>query len=674
MSDMPDPNDDLKKQNELLKKEIEDLKQKLDKQELSEDTREWYEILERYSREGIFLIEKGRLIQLNRMGYKMFGFDEHDHVIGTPSLDVFDDEGKKLIQKKVEEKFIGFYKVTAIKKDGTRFPVEIYGRNIMYKGREVRIAIIRDISERVETEKKLLQNEIKFKTLFEYAGDAILLGDENGFIVDMNNRFCELTGYNKEELLNEFVEKIFSKESLERKPLQFDLLKKAPLIISEREILCKDGKIIPIEMNTTLMENNYHLAIIRNLSERKKTRLELMEKNKELQLAKDKAEENDKLKSEFLANMSHEIRTPMNGILGFARMLGEDDIDKEQQKFYIDIIENSSNQLMRIIDDILEISILETKQVKIVEHPINLNRLFLELFTIYDHQAKNNKTPLYLKTGLPDDEVTIYVDDVKLRKVICNLIDNALRYTNEGYIELGYELKNDELHIRVKDTGIGIPVEKQNKIFERFSQADKHLSREYGGLGLGLSIAKENTELMGGKILVKSEEGKGSEFTLVIPYKPVNTQDDETKVKKKERAEAEVAGEDNHNLTVLIAEDEEVNFFYLTTIITRLNKKIGILHAKTGEEAVEICRNNDGIDLVLMDIKMPKLNGLDATRVIRKFRPDLNIIIQSAYSTFEDRHNALDAGCNEFLEKPINVDLLKDILKKMALKKSELNN
>jgi len=676
MSDMPDSNYDLKKQNELLKKEIEDLKQKLGEKEheLSDDTQEWYKVLEKYSREGIFLIEKGHLIQLNKMGYKMFGFDEHDDVIGMPSLDVFDDEGKKIIQEKVEEKFIGFYKVTAIKKDGTRFPVEIYGRNIMFKGREVRLAIIRDISESVETEKKLQQNEIKFKTLFEYAGDAILVGDENGYIVDMNGRFSELTGYDRNELIGYFVEKIFTKESLKRNPLKFDLLKKVPLIISEREVLCKDGRIIPIEMNTTLMENNYHLAIIRDLSERKKNQLELMEKNMELQLAKEKAEENDKLKSEFLANMSHEIRTPMNGILGFARMLGEDDIDKEQQKFYIDIIENSSNQLMRIIDDILEISILETKQVKIVEHPINLNRLFLELFTIYDHQAKNNKTPLYLKTVLPDDKVTIYVDDVKLRKVICNLIDNALRYTNEGYIELGYELKGDALYIRIKDTGIGIPKDKQKKIFERFSQADKHLSREYGGLGLGLSIAKENTELMGGKILVASEEGKGSEFTLVIPYKPVNTEDEENEIKNKDRAIVEAEGINRHDLTVLIAEDEEVNFFYLTTIISKLNKNIDILHAKTGAEAVEICRNNDKIDLVLMDIKMPKLNGLDATRMIREFRPGLNIIIQSAYSTFEDRHNALDAGCNEFLEKPINVELFKDILKRMILKKSEHDN
>ena len=665
MSDNPDQYNSLKKENELLKEEIRYLKK-----ELSDKPYEWYEILNKYSREGIFLIENGHLINLNRMGYEMFGYDpEKDDVIGMSTLDVFDDDSKEIIKQKVREKYVGFYEVTCVKKDGTKFPAEIFGQSVLYQGREARLAVIRDICEREKARKKLAREEIKFKTLFEYAGDAILVGDEDGYIVDMNSRFCKLTGYKREELINVFVDKIFTEESLKRNPLQFDLLKKVPLIISEREILCKDGRVIPIEMNTTLMENDYHLAIIRDLTERRKTEQELMEKNRELQLAKEKAEESDKLKSEFLANMSHEIRTPMNGILGFARMLGEDDIDKEQQKLYVDIIENSSNQLMRIIDDILEISILETKQVKVVEHPINLNRLFLELFTIYEHQAKNNKTPLYMKTGLPDDKAYIYTDDVKLRKVICNLIDNALRYTNEGYIELSYEQKGDKLHVRVKDTGIGIPKEKQKLIFERFSQADKHLSREYGGLGLGLSIAKENTELMGGQIFVESEQGKGSEFSFIIPYKPVSKNKDNVQMSVPERDEHKDPG-----FTVLIAEDEEVNFFYLTTIITRLNDKIEIIHAKTGKEAIDICRTNDKIDLVLMDIKMPGMNGLDATRKIREFKPDLNIIIQSAYSTFEDRHNALEAGCNEFLEKPINVEILKDILNDMIIKKSELKS
>ncbi len=659
--------EDLKRQNELLQNEIHRLKDQINGiHALQNDMKDWCEVLNLYSREGIFLIEKGKLIMFNKMGCDMFGYD-CDEAYGMDSLSVFDDESKKLIQSKVDQKFTGFYEVTAIKKDGTKFPAEIFGQNILYEGREVRLAIIRNISEKIENRKKLEQHEIKFKTLFEYAGDGILLGNDKGFIVDMNSRFCKLTGYKREELLNVFVGELFSKESLEKNPLKFDLLKKVPLIISEREIVCKDGKLIPIEMNTTLMENNYHLAIFRDLTERKKTEKDLIAKNKELMLAKEKAEESDRLKSVFLANMSHEIRTPMNGIMGFARMLGEEDIDREQQKLYIEIIENSSNQLMRIIDDILEISILETRQVKVVEHQVNINKLFLELFTLYDHQAKSNKTPLYMKTGLPDDKALVYLDDVKLRKVLCNLIDNALRYTNEGYIEFGYSLKGNILVFNVEDTGIGIAKEKQKIIFERFSQAEKRLSREYGGLGLGLSIAKENTELMGGKIYVESEPDKGSVFTFTVPYKPVN-KDVEIRKNKAETGEPE-----KHlgNINVLIAEDEEVNFFYLNTIIRKINENINVIHARDGSETVEICRNNNNIDLVLMDIKMPKLNGFDATRKIKEFAPDLKIIVQSAYSTFEDRHNALMAGCDDYLEKPINVDLLKDILNKAISEKTE---
>jgi len=673
MWNKPKSDNELKNQNELLKKEIEELKQKLKEKdrELSDDNPEWYRVLNKYSREGIFLIENGRLIQMNDMGYEMFGYDrDTDNIIGMPSMFVFDDEGKKIIQEKVKQRFAGFYEVTAVKKDGTRFPVEIYGRNIMLNGREVRIAIIRDVSDRVKTQKRLAHEEIKFKTLFEYAGDAILVGDEAGNIIDMNVKFCEMTGYKREELLNVFVGKIFSEESLKKNPLKFDILKKVPLIISERELLCRDGRIIPIEMNTTLMENNYHLAIIRDLTERKKTEQALLTKNKELQEAKEKAEESDKLKSVFLANMSHEIRTPMNGILGFARMLGEDEIEKDQQKLYIDIIENSSNQLMRIIDDILEISILETRQVKVVEHPVNLNKLFLELFTLYDHQAKNNKTPMYLRTGLSDDKALVMIDDVKMRKVVCNLLDNALRYTNQGYIEFGYNLENDNLIFYVRDTGIGIPKDKQKTIFERFSQADKNLSREYGGLGLGLSIARENTELMGGRITVESEPGKGAMFTFLIKYKPVNNTASGKDNADKTQQQRSIAG----RINVIVAEDEEVNFFYLSTVIRKINEDINIIHAKTGEEVIELCRSQEKPDLVLMDIKMPKMDGLEATRKIKEFAPDLKIIVQSAYSTFEDRHNAFEAGCDDFLEKPIDVDLLRDILNKTVKEKQESSN
>ncbi len=671
MTDNKSSYEELKEVNDNLLLEIEQLKKELKIKAGNEHHSnsvkggkdEWLRVLDYASTEGVFIIDDSIVIEANQTGCEMFGYS-YDEAIGLLASVVYEEVDKKEVQERIKEKITGFYRVTAIKKDGTKFPVEIYGRNISYKGKNMRLSLIRDISDRVKTEQELLENELKFKTLFENAADGIIVGDENGYIIDVNSSFCTLTGYSRDEILNKFIAEIFSKNSLNKKPLQFDLLKKDHSVISEREIVSKNGEYIPIEMNSTVLDNNFYFAVIRDMTGRKKAELALLEKNKELLLAKKKAEESDQLKSEFLANMSHEIRTPMNGIMGFSRMLGEDELDKEQQKLYIEIIENSSDQLMRIIDDILEISILETKQVKVVNNPLNLNRLLLELFTIYDRQAKMNKTPLYIKTGLIDEKAVILVDEIKLRKVICNLIDNALRYTNEGYIELGYGLKNGKLEFYVKDTGIGIKREKQKIVFERFSQAEKRLSKEYGGLGLGLSIAKENTELMGGTISVESEKGEGSTFSFTIPYNPVKRPDD------KEQDGNELANSGASKYTVLVVEDEEINYLYLETVIRKLDKTIDILHAKNGVEAVEICKSNSDIDIVFMDIKMPKMNGLDATKIIKEFASELKIVAQTAYSTFEDRQNALQAGCDDFLEKPINIELLNQIINSVLIEKA----
>jgi len=663
MAESKESYEELLRINKILQKEIDVLKEKLNlflpgknlPGGILNKKQEWYRILDYGATEGVFLVEDGIVIEGNETGCRMFGYS-HDEAVGLELVNVFDEESLRIIQEKVSNRFTGFYEVTAVHKDGTQFPVEIYGRNIVYQGKEMRLAVVRDITEKKRTEQELQEKEIKFRTLFEHAGDSLLVISEYGYINDVNKSFCKLTGYSSDELIGKKIETLFTVESLKKDPFRIGLIQEVHSIISEREIIGKGGEKILVEMNTTLLKNNFYLTIIRDMTERKKAEQALIEKNKELMLAKKKAEESDQLKSEFLANMSHEIRTPMNGIIGFARML-EDDIDREQQKLYIDIIENSSKQLMRIIDDILEISILETKQVKVMNSPLNLNKLLLELFTIYDRQAKINKTPLYIKYGLDDDRAKIMTDEIKLRKVICNLIDNALRYTNEGCVEVGYQQKGDKLEFYVKDTGIGIAKDKQEIIFERFSQEEKRLSREYGGLGLGLSIAKENTELLGGTISVESEKGKGSTFSFTIPYVPVNGQNEQDEAAGRKNIKQDKIS------TVLIVEDEEINYLYINTVIRKMDIHVKTLHAKNGEEAVAMCKENSDIDLVLMDIKMPHMNGLDATRIIKSFAPDLKIIAQSAYSTLEDRKNALTAGCDDFLEKPINVEFLTRIVK-----------
>ncbi len=385
---------------------------------------------------------------------------------------------------------------------------------------------------------------------------------------------------------------------------------------------------------------------------------ELKAKEKSLIKLKQKAEESNQLKTEFLHNMSHEIRTPLNGILGFSELLKEENISNEEQKQYIDVIQNSGKQLLHIIDDILEIARLETRQVRTIEKEVSLNNLLTEQFLIFDIKAKEKNLPLYLKKGLADEDSIILTDRTKLSKIVSNLLENAIKFTSTGFVELGYALANNVLDIYVKDTGAGIKPENQEIIFERFSQEEKALSRNFGGLGLGLSIVKENAELLGGKVSVQSEKGKGSTFHVFIPYKPAkkeavhfgNNQPSEKKQKV---------------YTILIVEDEEVNIYYIETLL-KFFKEISykVLQAHNGREAVEICKNTSDIDIVLMDLKMPVMNGFEATKRIKKFRPDLPVIAQTAYSTHEDKNKALASGCNDFISKPIKKENFKKLIYK----------
>lgn len=254
----------------------------------------------------------------------------------------------------------------------------------------------------------------------------------------------------------------------------------------------------------------------------------LVESNNELNMAIEKAKESDRLKTEFLNNMSHEVRTPMNGIIGFSQLLGISNLEKNTQKEYIDIIQKSGNQLLTIIDNIIEISKLGTGQVKLVEKEINLNKMLCDLFSVFSLQAKEKSIVLLLNNGYRDSNEYLLIDEFKLYKILSNLLENAIKFTEKGSVEFGYSiiktnhgLKSDVEVIQffVKDTGIGIEKEKQKNIFEKFTQAESHLSRQFGGLGLGLSIANENALLMGGIIGLNSERGIGSTFTLTIPYK-----------------------------------------------------------------------------------------------------------------------------------------------------------
>ena len=383
-----------------------------------------------------------------------------------------------------------------------------------------------------------------------------------------------------------------------------------------------------------------------------------MRKNNELEILieKNKAEKDNRLKSEFISNLSHEIRTPMNGIIGFSGFLDNPDLTMEKKKHYIRIIQNSGHQLLRIVEDLIEISRLETKQVVAVEDSFCFNEMLFDLFTVFDLRAKENKTPLYLKRGLSDEASTIHSDRSKLIKIISNLIDNALKFTNDGYIEFGYFIHEGNLRIYVEDTGVGIAIQRQENIFDRFSKENNELSNNASGLGLGLSIAKKNTELLRGEISVKSKKGKGTTFFVDIPYKPLKISKSKKLIKNKAIH------------TILIADDEEINYLYLEILLKeKFQVNCEIIHAKNGKEAITRCEESSEINIVFIDLKMPLIDGYQAMKAIKKIRPKLTIVAQTASSSEEDIKKILKSGFDTYLIKPIDDMRFEKLIKKYNL-------
>lgn len=392
-----------------------------------------------------------------------------------------------------------------------------------------------------------------------------------------------------------------------------------------------------------LINKNNHshriAGIVQDITDRKKSEIELI-------AAKEKAEESNRLKVAFLQNMSHEIRTPMNAIIGFSEMLRNHSLSHEKRSQYADIIIKSTNQLLSVVTDIITISSLETKQETANISVINVNNIVNHLFSVFKPKTDELNLRLIEKKGLTNDDSSIFTDGSKVTQILTNLISNSLKFTSNGFIEFGYERKDSIIEFYVKDTGIGIDASLHEKIFERFRQAELTISRRYGGTGLGLSISKGLAELIGGRIRVQSQPGNGSTFYLAIPYRPVE------KILKDEPENTF----SKKLFTLLIAEDEELNYYLIEEILLDYNLKL--IHAKDGDEAVKICEKNAKIDLVLMDIKMPKMDGYTATKMIKKQRPDLPIIAQTAYG-LENEIEIYQDIFDAYITKPINKEKLK---------------
>lgn len=427
--------------------------------------------------------------------------------------------------------------------------------------------------------------------------------------------------------------------------------------------------------NIPLPESNLMISTVWDVTERVKAENMLIEQNKDLErqyeehsilnealrqtnydleIAKSKAEENDKLKTAFLQNMSHEIRTPLNGILGFSQLLTEPGLSKDEIANFTSFITKSGNRLLEIVNNILDIARIEAGQITVSNMSFPIFSTIKDLHALYLPIAQEKE--LKLNYSVPNNFESIYIfsDQSKIVQILSNLINNAIKFTKEGEVEFGFEIKAERIQFFVKDSGIGIEKELQEMIFERFSQADVSVTRGYEGAGLGLAICKGLVEIIGGKIWLESELSKGSIFYFSLPFAPHQS-------KKKYTSEEQTASQVNQNLIILIAEDDFLNYKYLKSILEKEHH--AVLYAENGQIAVDMVKNNPEIDIVLMDIKMPVLDGIEAANRIKAFKPELPIIAQTAYAFDSEKEKILQTGAfNSYVTKPINYKELLEII------------
>jgi PAS domain S-box-containing protein len=508
------------------------------------------------------------------------------------------------------------------------------------------------------SERKLVEEKLnKLSVAVQQSPTVVIITNLLGNIEYINPTFTRHTGYTAEEVIGKNPRILQS--GLMPKELYKELwqtILSGGVWHGELHNRKKNGElyweaaVISAIVNDKGVITNF-VAVKEDITEKKKLWIDLV-------ISKEKAEESDRLKTAFLANISHEIRTPMNGILGFSELLKDPHLSGEEQAEYIDLIHQSGQRMLALINDLVDISRIEAGESMMKIEATLVNRLLEDLYAFFKLEAENKGLSLSCIKGLPDDESIIETDSSKLTQVLTNLIHNALKFTLEGSVDFGYSRKGNVLEFYVCDSGIGFPPEMKETIFERFRQADHTLTRNHEGSGLGLSISKAFVEMLDGTIQAQSVPGRGSNFMFTLPYNPPGSQQKQAQSPDRVENQGLPTG-----LTILIAEDDEVSTVLLQKSLSGEN--ITIHHAGNGRQAVELFELHPEINIVLMDINMPVMNGFDATRAIKKLRPGLPVIAQTAFASKEDRDTARMAGCDGFITKPINKKQLFELIKEL---------
>ncbi|MBN2350203.1 MAG: response regulator [Bacteroidales bacterium] len=384
---------------------------------------------------------------------------------------------------------------------------------------------------------------------------------------------------------------------------------------------------------------------------------EFLQTKEELLRMRVKAEESDRLKSAFLSNISHEIRTPMNAIIGFASLIEDPETTEEEKAELISLVNSNAESLLILIEDILDLSLIESKQLILKPENFNLNQLLDNLYSTYYLNKKKGELELLLNNPLREQNLQLYSDQYRIRQVLSNLLNNAYKFTPQGTVEFGVKLENNHLNFYVKDTGIGISENESEVIFNVFRKSSFQTKRVFRGTGMGLAISKKLSEILGGRLSLKSVEGQGSVFYLSLPLEKVKINE-----LIPQQKDIKAAGVNFENRNILIVEDEEVNYLFLKKALK--NTKAHVEWARDGQNAIDLVSSKENFDLILMDIKMPVMDGFEATKIIKSKYPSQKIIAQTAYARPEDEQMINSAGFDDYLPKPIRPYYLYNMLKK----------
>ncbi len=514
---------------------------------------------------------------------------------------------------------------------------------------------IMDITERKKSEEALRESELKYRRIFDNVQDVYYETSIDGIILELSPSIELLTGglYKTKDLVGRSIYDFYT-DPYERQLIVNELKTKGAVTDFEITLSNRDGSITPCSVSAKLLSDQVGnpekiIGSMRDITDRKNA-------SDALRIAKEKAEMSDKLKTEFLNNISHEVRTPLNGILGFAEIITLQDLSEEEKKDSMAMLFESSNRLLNTITNYMDISLITSGSLSVHKKDFLPVPILNRIYNNFESACQNKKLLLLLEVPEQADEFVISSDPEICQKIISHFLDNAIKFTEKGTIRFGFSHKIDQVEFFVKDTGIGIKKESFDIIFERFVKEGQRSYNVSEGSGLGLSIARGMTDAIGGKIWLESEPGRGSGFFLGLPFR----NDSEVASTVNDRIESSKSLDGS---SILIAEDDETNFYYLNALISR-ETDAKVLHASNGREAIELFRLHPDIKLILMDMKMPEIDGFEATRQIKLLNSDVHIIAVTAFAMSGDEERIIAAGCDGYLSKPINK---KSLLEKIGI-------